>query len=519
MTDLIPSNTRMNAVRRKCRSNPLFDGISLGLRGRSKAIIIKEMNDRIRNQWARVGSIHSVNPIHPNPELVTLHSFSLTITLITIVLLLLYITCNHNQTPSVQQSILMDQQRHTISSLEAQNEILNATQKVMVNRFEHCVADHTHVLRTLNQTEETLRKTHNELTKCKQPEARTLNHSQKIVVDPDKIVPLQQKMDSLPVNAEERYLILYLMFVAGAAIIAVLYWFLIHKTPPSGKMNGNGNGKMNGNGNGKVNGNGIHKTPPSEVDSADDGSSKTSNDEIVINDDTVNDSNTDKVVSNDDGFNDLRNNDLVNSDDDGGFNDVNNDEVKNDDNGFLDLNNNGVQSDEDGFDDVNNDEVNSDNDGGFSDPNKDEVNIDDDGGFNHLNEDRVNIDHDMSASVQQTECPQWTRLNPCPIEPPNYQLKNVWYLENGCFMIFSFVRQSLENNWHHSLYKYDMCSGTWTRLLSDLFEIIQRLKAGQIEFDWVKRRIFILTGQPFTTWPDASTYILDMDNQSLQHFR
>ena len=156
---------------------------------------------------------------------------------------------------------------------------------------------------------------------------------------------------------------------------------------------------------------------------------------------------------------------------------------------------------------------------GFNDANNDEVNSDDDGGFNDLNEDRVNIDHDMSASVQQTECPQWTRLNPCPTEPPKYEVQKAWYLEDGCFMIFSFVRQSLENNWHHCLYKYDMCSGTWTRFLSDLFEIIQRLKAGQIEFDWVKRRIFILTGQPFTTWPDASTYILDMDNQSLQHFR
>ena len=327
-------------MRRKCRSNPLFDGISLGLRNRSKAIIIEEMNDRIRSQWARVGSIHSVNPIHPNPKEGKLCSFPLTITLITIVLLLVHITCNHNQTPSVQQSILLDQQRHTISNLEAQNEILNATQKVIVNRFESCVADQKHVLQALNQTEETLRKTHNELTKCKQAEARTLNHSQKIGMDPDKIVPPRQKMDSLPDESEERHLIRYLMFVAAAAIIAVLYWFC------------------------------VHKTPPSEVESADDGSSNTGNDEIVSNDDTVNDSNTDKVVSDADSFNDLKNDGVNNGD--GGFSDLNNDEVNNDDGASSGLKNDEVKNDVDGFNDLNNLGVNR-GDGGFSDLNNDEV--------------------------------------------------------------------------------------------------------------------------------------------------
>ena len=50
MTELIPPNIGICAVRLLCRSNTLFDGISLSHNRRTKAMIISEMNQRIKNR-------------------------------------------------------------------------------------------------------------------------------------------------------------------------------------------------------------------------------------------------------------------------------------------------------------------------------------------------------------------------------------------------------------------------------------------------------------------------------------
>ena len=50
MIQLIAPNTSISEVRRRCRSDPLFHGISLSHNKRTKAMIIAEMNDWIRKQ-------------------------------------------------------------------------------------------------------------------------------------------------------------------------------------------------------------------------------------------------------------------------------------------------------------------------------------------------------------------------------------------------------------------------------------------------------------------------------------
>ena len=230
MSRLIPPNTGMDAVRQICRSNPLFHGISLGLKSQSKASIIEEMNERIINQWAPVGSVHSVKPIDANQSPGKFCLFALVIMLISIISL--YIACNQNETISLQQRILLDQESSTIVDLEAQIAALNATQKEMVDQFQNSVAEFENLQRTLNQTGQTLAETCNELKNYKTTEARAANQSQVIQVKEEKVEPLKQIAESLSDDLEENDKSIHLMIISVFTIIGIvafLHWLYADK--------------------------------------------------------------------------------------------------------------------------------------------------------------------------------------------------------------------------------------------------------------------------------------------------
>ena len=233
MSRLIPPNTGMDAVRQICRSNPLFHGISLGIKSQSKASIIEEMNERIINQWALVGSVHAVKPLDSKQNSGKFCLFALVITLIAI--MSLYIACNQNEKMSVQQSMLLDRQRSTIVDLEAQIAALHATQKEMVNQFQNAVAEFQNLQRTLNQTGQTLAETCNELKTCKAKEVRAANQSQDIQVEEEIVEPLKQTVESLSDDLEENDKSIHLILISWFTIIgivAILYWLCADKYRP-----------------------------------------------------------------------------------------------------------------------------------------------------------------------------------------------------------------------------------------------------------------------------------------------
>ena len=63
----------------------------------------------------------------------------------------------------------------------------------------------------------------------------------------------------------------------------------------------------------------------------------------------------------------------------------------------------------------------------------------------------------------------------------------------------------------HSLCKYDVVSNTWTPFLEEVLRKIRHLRIDHIEFDWMKRRIFILTDLRH----HRGTYILKIDHPFL----
>ena len=79
-------------------------------------------------------------------------------------------------------------------------------------------------------------------------------------------------------------------------------------------------------------------------------------------------------------------------------------------------------------------------------------------------------------------------------------------------MIYCESQAMYDIDRHHSLYKYNMVSNKWIPFLPELTSKLEHLQFDHIEFDWVKRRIFVLIQSP---WQDSGTRILHIENQSL----
>ena len=116
----------------------------------------------------------------------------------------------------------------------------------------------------------------------------------------------------------------------------------------------------------------------------------------------------------------------------------------------------------------------------------------------------------MSSSAQESNNGDGTRLTSWPSKSSNCRVRKVWYLDNGCFMIYCESVHDIHR--HHSLYKYSMVANKWIPFLPELTIKLQHFQLNQIGFDWVKRRIFILIKSPYR---DSGTRILHIENQSL----
>ena len=157
MNALVVANTKMSEVRSRCHSNPIFHGIALSGKGRTKKVIIEEMNDRIRNQWSKYSMRAQSNSVNPNPvnnSPISLRVVVMPLLIVIVMSSLCAIAWNELHTPSMltNQSLPVDtsalkqqimDQHQIIHWLDAQlknnqtkwtNEIGKCEQKLIADR-------------------------------------------------------------------------------------------------------------------------------------------------------------------------------------------------------------------------------------------------------------------------------------------------------------------------------------------------------------------------------------------------
>ena len=187
MEQLIPANTGIATLREHCESNPLFHGISPSLGNRSKAMIIQEMNDRIRNQ--SILSTHHGRRSTAGPKLE-----SIAVPWIILIVLFLYIACIKWDTSSNDNGEDCINQQNVIIHLEAQIASCNITKLSFESQFHQCsvVLESTH--RDFKQLKKDLAGTLDNLRVCNKREEQTDNLLMELDDKDEDIWKLEQRV-------------------------------------------------------------------------------------------------------------------------------------------------------------------------------------------------------------------------------------------------------------------------------------------------------------------------------------